>query len=660
MFFIINPRAANVKQRTFGFPSTNNPPQVKELKHLEDDIYNLIASIKYKPASNEFQKTMKADKEKIMKMEEVIVPADKTPNLYKMDVNTYRKKLTENITKDYRKSSQAKVEEVTAEAAKIARELNLDERMDTPTESEAFITIKDHKDSFPGKVDCRLINPAKNHVGRISKDILDRLNTEIRKNTGSNQWQSTTEVIKWFNRIPHKSKLSFFKFDIVAFYPSISEDLLMRALYWAQSMTKVTMGEINTIIHCRRSFLYHKQEAWVKKTNSDFDVGMGSLDSAEVCELVGLYILHGVEKLIPQENVGLYRDDGLGVTDLPGPDLERLKQNVICEFKKNGLKITVETGSKITDFLDISLNLNSGTYRPFRKDPQPPVYIHKGSNHPPHIKKELPKMIGRRISQLSSSKEVFLDEAPAYTAALRNSGYSEGLDYTESSNPPAPKRTRKRKVLWFNPPWNDAVATNVAGKFLQLIDKHFPKGSQYHKYFNRNTVKVSYSCMPNMASIINAHNKKVAGPTSSPTEAGCNCRGGTNNCPLNGKCLTKCLVYKCKVTGGTGNKEYIGLTATSFKERYSSHTSSFNHESKGHSTALSSHIWDLKKLNTPYSLSWSIIRLAPAYSRESQVCQLCLVEKTMISLADCNLSLNKRNEIVSKCRHRDKWLLRHW
>ena len=102
-------------------------------------------------------------------------------------------------------------------------------------------------------------------------------------------------------------------------------------------------------------------------------------------------------------------------------------------------------------------------------------------------------MIGRRISQLSSSKEVFLDEAPAYTAALRNSGYSEGLDYTESSNPPAPKRTRKRKVLWFNPPWNDAVATNVAGKFLQLIDKHFPKGSQYHKYFNRNTVKVSYS-----------------------------------------------------------------------------------------------------------------------------------------------------------------------
>jgi len=226
------------------------------------------------------------------------------------------------------------------------------------------------------------------------------------------------------------------------------------------------------------------------------------------------------------------------------------------------------------------------------------------SNHPPHIKKELPKMISKRISQLSSSKEIFLSEAPAYSAALLNSGYSEGLVYKESE-PTASKRTRKRNILWFNPPWNDAVATNVAGKFLQLIDKHFPKGSPFQKYFNRNTVKVSYSCMPNMARIISGHNKKVGGSASVPSEEGCNCRGGTNMCVLGGKCLTKGLVYKCRVTAGVDSKEYVGLASTSFKSRYSSHKSSFTHENKAHSTALSSHIWDLKSNNTPHSLAWS-------------------------------------------------------
>ena len=131
-------------------------------------------------------------------------------------------------------------------------------------------------------------------------------------------------------------------------------------------------------------------------------------------------------------------------------------------------------------------------------------------------------------------------------------------------------------------------------------------------------------------------------------------------CVLGGKCLTKGLVYKCRVTAGANNKEYIGLASTSFKSRYAAHKSSFTHESKAHSTALSSHIWDLKNSNTPYSLTWSIVKLVPPYSKESNVCQLCLVEKTFISLADCNLSLNKRNEIITKCRHRDKWLLKHW
>jgi len=91
----------------------------------------------------------------------------------------------------------------------------------------------------------------------------------------------------------------------------------LKALNWAGSLTKVSPEEANTILHCRKSFLFYNKEVWVKKENSKFDVGMGSLDSADICKLVGLFILHKLEKLFQKELIGLYRDDGLAVTNLP-------------------------------------------------------------------------------------------------------------------------------------------------------------------------------------------------------------------------------------------------------------------------------------------------------------------------------------------------------
>lgn len=67
-----------------------------------------------------------------------------------------------------------------------------------------------------------------------------------------------------------------------------------------------------------------------KKTNQDFDVSLGSLDSAEICDLVGLYLLSQMKSLIPQEQLGLYRDDGLAVVDLPGPEIEKLRTSSTC------------------------------------------------------------------------------------------------------------------------------------------------------------------------------------------------------------------------------------------------------------------------------------------------------------------------------------------
>ena len=70
-------------------------------------------------------------------------------------------------------------------------------------------------------------------------------------------------------------------------------------------------------------------------------------------------------------------------------------------------------------------------------------------------------MISRRIFQLCRSKEVFKAEDPVYNAAPKNSGYSEGLQYNDIRAQHT-RITRKKEITWFNPPCNDAVATNMA------------------------------------------------------------------------------------------------------------------------------------------------------------------------------------------------------
>ena len=86
---------------------------------------------------------------------------------------------------------------------------------------------------------------------------------------------------------------------------------------------------------------------------------------------------------------------------------------------------------------------------------------------------------------------------------------------------------------------------NVAKMFLQLIDTYFPPTNKLHKTFNRNTVKVSYSCTQNVSQIIKGHNKKVS-QIKRHHQLECNCRIKTE-CPLNGDCRKEDVIYKCTV-----------------------------------------------------------------------------------------------------------------
>ena len=228
-------------------------------------------------------------------------------------------------------------------------------------------------------------------------------------------------------------------------------------------------------------------------------------------------------------------------------------------------------------------------------------------------------------------------------------------------NPVRAHRTRRKDAIWFNPPYSDNVKTNVGRQFLNLIDKHFGK-SDLKKYFNRNTVKVSYSCMPNMESFISGHNRKLLKENENTTQnvnckPTCNCKGPKSNCPLNGNCLSKSLVYKAEVTSNNHSATYYGLTADAFKTRFNNHLSSFRNERYKESTMLSKYIWELKQTNRAYDIKWEIAANAPAYNPASKRCHLCLTEKTFILHNDHNHPLNKRSELLGICRHKRKHLL---
>ena len=413
-------------------------------------------------------------------------------------------------------------------------------------------------------------------------------------------------------------------------------------------------------MHVRKSLLFTHNNSWIKKKgNPNFDVTMGSFDGAEICELVGLFILNKLSNLYGLETCGLYRDDGLCCfRNISGPESDRLRKEFTKYFKDEfQLKITIETNLKSVNFLDITFDLNRKCYQPYSKPNNQPIYVNTRSNHPPNIIKYIPSMISNRISKISSNKEIFDQSAPYYNQALKSSGYKEKITY--SSNPNDKKRTRKRQIIWFNPPFSMNVKTNVAKKFLSIVERCFPQNHKFRKIFNRNNLKVSYSCLPNMASIISAHNKKILSETekSSNERKTCNCRN-KNICPLDGSCLIESVIYKCHVTKSENDegKHYIGLTGGKFKDRWASHNFSFRHEKASRSTELSKYVWELKNKGIEPKLSWTIIDRASSYRNGSKTCNLCLTEKYHIITSKLNL-LNKRSELISKCRHLNKFIL---
>ena len=119
------------------------------------------------------------------------------------------------------------------------------------------------------------------------------------------QWQNTDAVIEWFKGLNNKKRKSFIQFDIESFYPSITPELLDKALAWADKYVDITPEEKNVIRQAKKLFLYTGSTTWVKKGDVNFDIGMGAFDGAESCNLIGLFLLNLLTTQIQNIEVGL-------------------------------------------------------------------------------------------------------------------------------------------------------------------------------------------------------------------------------------------------------------------------------------------------------------------------------------------------------------------
>ena len=603
-FFFLNPEKRGREKEYYGFSSIRALQEpIPELKLFEQRLTAMIRDVEFRSFSNDFQERIKQDVRTIRDTQELIIEADKTSNKYKLPVPDYQRLLDKGIHKEYKKAAPQDLRRANDSQKEVVKSYGLGERVMATQARPARASLKDHKPHFQDDPKIRLINPTKPEIGRISKKILQKIITAVKAKTKFNQWINSDDVISWFTALPNKERLKFISFDMCSMYPSISEKLLKNALQWASQYVEISEKDKTTILASKASLLYDLEKgAWKKKGDLDFDITMGSWDGAETCDICVLYLLSKVQHL--PIKIGAYRDDWLAVSSQTTRLVEKTKQEIAKIFKANGLSLEIEANHTSINFLDVTFNLSTGLFSPYMKPNNKIFYVHSKSNHPKSILKNLPKNIENRLSKISANENIFKEAIPPYQAALEASGYNHDLTFDPNARQGTrpQRKNRNRNVTWFNPPWSNNVKSNIGKQFLAILKESFPPTHKLHKICNKNYIKLSYRCMPNIRREISKHNNKVLyGENRAAVQNevyDCNClplktRETCKVMPGIG-CQVTNVVYKATVTrNDTSQVEtYTGSTAQTMKGRWNGHNYDIRHpEVSG--TCLSKYIHKL-------------------------------------------------------------------
>ena len=139
--------------------------------------------LKFRKIKSNFQRQLNEDIRVIKRSNKVLVFADKTSNIYKLDTDEYKKLTTETVPSTYKKVPDKINDKINTEGKRIMENKTALNRMFINGKNNCFITLKDHKENFLNNPKTRLLNPAKNELGRISKAILEKINLNLRNKT---------------------------------------------------------------------------------------------------------------------------------------------------------------------------------------------------------------------------------------------------------------------------------------------------------------------------------------------------------------------------------------------------------------------------------------------------------------------------------------------
>ena len=171
-FYYLNQQKSNNEiKETFGFRSMKCPPPCSGLIPFEKDM---VTSLKFRHVKDSFQRALSQDIRKIKSSPNVFVFAAKTNNIYEMSKEHYKKLLHDNVTKSYQKAPPKLEASINMEAKNVSTKLKISDRVERIARTPAFVTLKDHKNNFRSNPTCRLINPSKSELGKVSKQLMEK------------------------------------------------------------------------------------------------------------------------------------------------------------------------------------------------------------------------------------------------------------------------------------------------------------------------------------------------------------------------------------------------------------------------------------------------------------------------------------------------------
>ena len=132
--------------------------------------------------------------------------ADKSKNMYKIKPSKYQEILRDKITDNYKIDYNDAIDQINDDTSKFASKLHIEDRLGKFKKKDAYILFKDHKPNFENKLQSRLIDPSKTELGKVSKNIIKNIVTNVRKASYSNFWNNSNDTIEWFKKIKNMSK----------------------------------------------------------------------------------------------------------------------------------------------------------------------------------------------------------------------------------------------------------------------------------------------------------------------------------------------------------------------------------------------------------------------------------------------------------------------